>query len=471
MKVQNYILAAAILASATSCHFLDEELKGGFTADTYYTTDSRAQMAVNAVYNSLYDNTLWIFGDVASDDAVKGGNAGDQAEINSIDDFTASGDNGVLSTFWINSYETISRANNVIANVPGMNLENGERYVAEATFLRCYAYFNLINIFGPVPYKTKPQNERAAIHVALSPVESIYSELDKDLVSAAAKLPEAYDAADAGRVTKGAALALLAKIRLFQADWNGCLNAITQFEAITEATYGLEPVYANLFKEGAEDSMESIFSIRYVRSTSAIKGNNLTVWLSPSHEGGYYFDAPTQEYVSCFDENTVGGDTDPRLDASIGRDGQPWFNGETFQSTWSEATGYLVKKYNQDLSEEYAKSESTIPQHILRYADLLLMKAEALNESSGVGVQAPLNQVRGRAGLGETPATTQADLRDAIRKERRRELGFEFHRFFDVMRYGNTYASSVLPTLPSASPRFYYPIPQAETDANEALQN
>lgn len=471
MRVNKYLLIAALLPAVTACNFLNEDLKGGFTADTYYTTDSRAVMAVNAVYNSLYDNTLWIFGDVASDDAVKGGNAGDQAEINSIDDFSASADNGVLSTFWVNAYETIARANNVIANVSPMKLENGDRYIAEATFLRCYAYFNLINVFGAVPYKTKPQDNSASIHVGLSSVEKIYAELDKDLVAAAAILPETYPSADEGRVTKGAALALLAKIRLFQGDWTGCLSAITQFEEIKTAGYALEENYADLFKEGGENSAESIFAIRYVRSTTAIRGDNLTVWFSPSHEGGYYFDAPTQEYVDCFDEMTATGDTDPRLDASIGREGQPWFNGETFMASWSEATGYLVKKYNQDISEEFAKSESTIPQHILRYADFLLMKAEALNESGSAGADEPLDRVRARAGLAKSPAATQTELRDAIRKERRRELGFEFHRFFDVMRYGNAYASAVLPNLPLVSPRYYYPIPQAETDANAALNN
>lgn len=471
MKAKQYIAIAVLVAGATSCHFLDEDLKGGFTADTYYTSESRAEMAVNAVYNSLYDNTLWIFGDVASDDAVKGGNAGDQAEINGIDDFTASADNGVLSTYWTNAYETISRANNVLANVPSIQAENGERLMAEARFLRCYAYFNLVNIFGSVPYKVKPQDTPEAIHVGLSTPATIYAELDKDLVAAAAALPETYDAQNKGRVTKGAALALLAKVRLFQRDWTGCLNAISQFEAMTTAAYGLEPVYADLFKEGGEDSVESIFAIRYVRSTTANRGNNLTVWLSPSIEGGYYFDAPTQEYVNCFDELTAASATDPRLDASIGRNGQPWFNGTTFQATWSEATGYLVKKYNQDMSDDYAKAESTIPQHIIRYADFLLMKAEALNESNGAGAAAALDQVRGRAGLAPTAAATQADLRTAIRTERRRELGFEFHRFFDVMRYGNEYAASVMPGLPTASPRFYFPIPQAEIDANKALKN
>ena len=246
MRIYPYLATAVLLTAVSACHFLDEDLKGGFTADTYYTTESRAEMAVNAVYNSLYDNTLWIFGDVASDDAVKGGNAGDQAEINSIDNFTASADNGVLSTFWTNSYETVSRANNVIANVASMNLEKGDRLVAEAKFLRSYAYFNLINIFGPVPYKTLPQNSPEAIHVGLSSVEAIYQELDRDLVAVAAVLPESYSSLEEGRATKGAALALLAKVRLFQKDWNGCLAAISQFEAMSTASdYVLEPKYAD----------------------------------------------------------------------------------------------------------------------------------------------------------------------------------------------------------------------------------
>ena len=470
-RIYSIITICTLALAATSCDFLNEDLKGSYSSENYYTTAGKAEMAVNAVYNSLYGNTLWIFGDVASDDAVKGGNAGDQAEIDNIDKFNPTPDNGCLSTFWQNSYETISRANNVITYVPNVDMDAAtkERYIAEAKFFRAWAYFNLVNIFGQVPLKLKPQNTSDAIHVGLSSVEKIYTQIETDLSEAAPKLPTTYSS-EAGRVTQGAAYAMLAKVRLFRKDWSGAVEAITDFDLIKNV-YELEANYADLFKAGAENSTESVLSLRYINNNETSIGNNLNVWFSPAAEGGYYFDAPTQAYVDCFDELTTEGETDPRLDASIGREGQPWFNGTTFSSAWSEATGYLVKKYNEDISEEFAKSQSTVPQHLIRYADVLLIKAEALNESNATSDAAvELNKVRARAGLAATTATTQAEMREAIRKERRKELGFEFHRFFDVMRYGKEYAEKVLGSdFKWSEPRFYFPIPQAETDANAAL--
>ena len=470
-RIYSIITICMLALAATSCDFLNEDLKGSYSSENYYTTAGKAEMAVNAVYNSLYGNTLWIFGDVASDDAVKGGNAGDQAEIDNIDKFNPTPDNGCLSTFWQNSYETISRANNVVTYVPNVDMDAAtkERYIAEAKFFRAWAYFNLVNIFGQVPLKLKPQNTSDAIHVGLSSVDKIYTQIESDLSEAAPKLPTSY-ASEAGRVTQGAAYAMLAKVRLFRKDWSGAVEAITKFDLI-EDVYELEANYADLFKAGAENSTESVLSLRYINNNETSIGNNLNVWFSPAAEGGYYFDAPTQAYVDCFDELTTEGETDPRLDASIGREGQPWFNGTTFSSSWSEATGYLVKKYNEDISEEFAKSQSTVPQHLIRYADVLLIKAEAFNENNATADAAvELNKVRARAGLAATTATTQAEMREAIRKERRKELGFEFHRFFDVMRYGKEYAEKVLGSdFKWSEPRFYFPIPQAETDANAAL--
>ncbi len=470
-RIYSIITICTLALAATSCNFLDEDLKGSYSSENYYTTAGKAEMAVNAVYNSLYGNTLWIFGDVASDDAVKGGSAGDQAEIDNIDKYNPTPDNGCLSTFWQNSYETISRANNVITYVPDVSMDEKtrDRYVSEAKFFRAWAYFNLVNIFGQVPLKLKPQNTSEAIHVGLSSTDKIYDQIETDLSEAAPLLPTSYGA-DAGRVTQGAAYAMLAKVRLFRNNWTGALEAMNNFDLITDV-YDLEENYADLFKAGAENSVESVLSIRYINNNETSIGNNLNVWFSPALEGGYYFDAPTQSYVDCFDELTTAGETDPRLDASIGRDGQPWFNGTTFSSSWSEATGYLVKKYNEDISEEFAKSQSTVPQHLIRYADVLLIKAEALNENKQTALAAvELDKVRARAGLAPTTASSQAEMRDAIRKERRRELGFEFHRFFDVMRYGKEYAEKALGSdFKWSEPRFYYPIPQAETDANAAL--
>ncbi|MGN1220930.1 MAG: RagB/SusD family nutrient uptake outer membrane protein [Candidatus Cryptobacteroides sp.] len=470
MKKLTYsILIASTAFCAVSCNFLDEELKGGFTSETYYKDAKNAEMAVNGVYNSLYGHKLWIFSDVASDDAVKGGNAGDQADINSIDNFTATADNGPISEFWQHTYETITRANNVIVNVAKMNIREEDKasYIAQSKFFRAYSYLNLVNIFGQVPLKLLPQDTHEAIHVGLSSVEAIYKQIDSDLSEAADCLPEEYTVSEAGRVTKGAALALLAKSKLYQKDYSACLSAISRIEQI--GIYELEPVYADLFKRGGEDSSESIFAIRFANNTTAQLGNSLNVWFAPSPEGGYYFNAPTQNYVDTFDEKTVDGATDPRLDSSIGRDGQPWF-GTTFSSSWSEATGYLVKKYHEALPEGEAISQSTIPQHILRYADVLLMKAEALNETNQSGAEIPLNAVRARASLAAVSGLSQSQMRILIRKERRKELGFEFQRFFDVMRYGKEYATAALPELPWGAERFYFPLPQSETDINTSIK-
>jgi starch-binding outer membrane protein, SusD/RagB family len=431
-------------------------------------------MAVNAIYNSLYGNMLWVFGDVASDDAVKGGNAGDQADINFINDFSAATDNGVISTFWQATYETISRANNVIAYVSPMDIDVTlrNRLIGEAKFLRAFSYFNLVNIFGKVPLKLEPQLNSAAIHVGLSEVSAIYAQIEKDLSEAAAVLPVSYDT-EVGRATKGAAYGLLAKAELYQEKYAECLTNIQLLENLNQ--YSLVENYADLFKAGAEDSAEVIFGIRYINNTEVSLGNILNVWFAPASEGGYYFNAPTQSYVDAFSEKTVYGTDDPRLDASIGRDGKPWFNNTVFSSSWSEATGYLVKKYDEDMVSGIAKDQSLIPYNYMRYADILLMKAEAVNELGGTDAVSKaavaVNKVRSRANLAPTNATTQIAMQTVIRNERRKELGFEFHRFFDLMRWGKATAEAALGTdFKWTEPRFYFPIPQAELDANNALK-
>lgn len=472
MKNTLYIFLLIIIGlTAYSCNgFLQEDLKGEYTSENYFISEENATMAVNGIYNALYGNTLWIFGDVASDDAVKGGNAGDQADINSINDFTATSDNGALNTYWQSTYEVIARANNAIAYIPPISMDTTlrARLVGEAKFLRAYSYFNLVNIFGEVPLKLKPQNTTDAIYVGLSDVSTIYSQIESDLKDAIKVLPASY-LTEAGRATQGAAYALLAKADLFQQKYTECLANIQALDSLHQ--YSLEANYADLFKAGGEDSKEEIFGLRYIDNNVVSLGNNLNVWFSPSIEGGYYFDAPTQSYVDAFTEKTTTGDDDPRLDASIGRDGKPWFNNTTFSSSWSEATGYLVKKYDEDMVTGVAKSQSTVPYHIIRYADIILMKAEALNETNHVGdaVKA-VNEIRNRVGLSLISSSDQTTLRGIIRNERRKELGFEFHRFFDLMRWGKETATTALPDLPWTDSRFYFPIPQSEIDTNKALK-
>ena len=477
MKKILYIIVVAVLGLLSSCSdFLTAELKGEYTSANYYTTPESASMAVTGIYNSLYGNTLWIFGDVASDDAVKGGNAGDQADINAINDFSAAADNGVLNVFWKSTFETIARANNAVVYISPMSFDAvlKNRLVGEAKYLRAYSYFNLVNIFGKVPLKLEPQLTSASINVPLSEVSAIYAQIEKDLTEAIAVLPATYPTADAGRVTQGAAYGLLAKVDLYQQKYTDCLTNIQALENLHQ--YKLLNNYANLFTPGAEDSTEVIFGIRYANTTASSIGNGLNVWFAPAIEGGYYFNAPTQNYVDAFAQKAKDGSDDPRLDASIGREGKPWFNNTIFTSSWSEATGYLVKKYDENAILGASKSQSTVPYHSMRYADILLMKAEAMNEAGGATAVAAaaveVNKVRLRVNLArDSTTTTQSDMRIVIQNERRKELGFESHRFFDLMRWGQATAEAALGTdFKWTAPRFYFPIPQSELDTNKALK-
>lgn len=473
--MKNIIIAALAVCTLSACDdFLDEKLKGDFNSDNIFSNATQAELAVNGVYNAAtYCIDLWKFGDVASDDAVKGGSDGDQADLSYIDDFSANADNGVLSEFWQSSYEVISRANNVIAYVPNIDMDATlrDRYVAEAKFFRAFVYFHLVNIYGEVPLKLLPQIDDASIHVGLSSVSAIYSQIEKDLRDASI-LPVSYSTSDAGRVTRGAAYGLLAKAQLYQQKYSDVLTTIQLIENLD--IYDLERPYSNLFKLGGEDSKEVLFAVRFLSGQNPGLGNSLNQWLAPQNESGYYFDAPTQSYVDAFDEKQENGEDDLRLDASIGRDGKDWFNGDVFSSSWSPATGYLVKKHNQPLDEvgKGTKGDGGLSYIYLRYADILLMKAEALNETHHPDLaKIEVDKVRDRAGLAGVSTVTESAMREVIRKERRKELGFEFHRFFDLMRWGKDVAEAALgSSFKWQEPRFYFPIPQSEKDANLGIK-
>lgn len=476
-------LAIFLMPSCTD--FLTEELQGDFASETFYKNDKQAMQAINGVYNALgfysFNNNIWVFGDVASDDAVKGGNPGDQAEITYIEEFNADANNGIINNYWSFAYEAISRANNVIANVATiqMNEQLRNRILGEAKFIRAYTYFNLVNIFGKVPLKLKPQLTKETIHVPLSDVAVIYQQIENDLKEAAAVLPESYSLADAGRVTRGAAYGLLGKASLYQGRWQEAINYFHQLES--SGHYGLLDNYADNFKADFKNSKESVFEIQHLSGQNPFTGNVLNQWFAPASEGGYYFNAPTQSLVDAFEKSSTG-DADPRLDVTVGRDGQPWLNGELFSADWSP-TGYLTKKHQQPLSEVPAslKGDGDLSYIYMRYADVLLMKAEAFNELNNAdSVLSNLNKVRERARNsfdGDLPAdllvaitTTNKDqLRTAIYKERRTELAQEFHRYFDLMRWGKTVAEAALGKLFNYETNRYQPIPQAEIDANQAI--
>lgn len=491
------VLSIAWLVSGTGCKkFLTKDIQGVYPADQFYQTQDQAVQAINAAYQPLTftsgsQNRLWVFGDVASDDAVKGGIPGDESDIDLIDQFNINASNGNLSYEWGTLYEGITRCNLVLAHVPAINMDKTMqlRILGEAAFLRSWYYFILVNIFGDVPVVLAPLNADQ-LQIAQSPVKTVYeSVIEPGLKTAMTQLPVNYSGADVGRITSGAASALLAKTYLYQQKWDSATNAAQL--VINGGQYSLMPVYEQNFSADFKNNKESVFEVQMLSGQVPSTGNSLNQWFAPAVDGGYYFDAPTQGFVDEF-EKTPAGFYDPRLDYTVGRDSMPWFNGEIFSKSWS-TTGYLTRKYQQPFSEIPInfKGEGSCDYLAIRYADVLLWYAEALNElGRSADALVPLNQVRKRAresylhdntlpGFGSIPAgllpdvnyTNQVDVRSSIQHERRVEFGFEFHRYFDIIRWGKAYADQAMSGVAGFNYdlKKYFPIPQSERDTDKAL--
>jgi len=496
----NYIIliCAFALMGAGCKKILDQNVLGSYTPGNFFTSDANAVLATNAAYKSLSfnsgaNNAIWVLGDVASDDAIKGGNEGDQADFDAIDKFNILPTNSAVEAVWKNYYNGVFQCNVVLDGLASENTAISEATkkscIAQAKFLRAYYYFILTSCYGDIPLHLRVETAIEAQTHAVAQ-DSIYLQIEKDCTEAAADLP-APSATDFGRASKGAALALLAKTYLFHTSLaNNYQLAAQTAQTVETLGYSLTPKYYDNFTAATKDNTEVILSVNQIAGTLGL-GNELNVWFAPRSIGGYGFFYPTQSLVDNF-ETAPTGEVDPRLDYVVARTGHPYFD-MPFDNSWT-TTGYLTKKMVQPLSEvpSSTKNVGTVNYEALRLSDILLVEAEALNESGqSLAALTPLNKVRKRAresylndntlpGFGTVPAgllpdittTDQTQLRNIIRRERRSELALEFHRFFDVIRYGSVYATAA---LSPGAPNFNYtnnkwfPIPQSERDANPNL--
>jgi len=488
------VLVSAILPGCQK--YLDEDLQGERSDQQFYQTANDAELALTGVYNVMSfansDNRIWVFGDVASDDAAQGGIPGDQADIGLIDDFNVSTDNGNLEQVWVLYYEGVSRANKLLDHIDGINMdaERRNQIKGEAKFLRAYFYYWLVNIFGDIPvHTTTPTTEE--LQKAATPAAEVWSTvIIADLTEAASLLPEKFTGSDMGRATSIAANAFLARAYLFNGQWS--LSEEAAMKVVNSGIPQLALVYKDNFTYATRDNSEVIFAVRHLADQDPGLGNGLNQWFAPRAQNGYGFNAPVQNFVDEF-EKTLTGIYDPRLDYTIGREGQIWLDSNVmFNPEWSP-TGYLQKKYIQPLSEvgKESKDQGELHYIFLRYGDVILMLAEALNEQGRTGeAESYLNMIRTRAResylydsnlpdygtipdglLPDLTGSSQSSLRDAIRHERRVELGFEFNRYFDIIRYGESYANEAFADKTNFNYSTYkhFPIPQSELNTNFKL--
>jgi hypothetical protein len=468
--ILSFLLALGLWCSSCS-GLLDKEPLGRLDADSFFKTADDAIQAVNAAYqplliNNTNNNWYWVFGTIASDDAVVGGD-GSRPGIIDIDIFKHTPATQELNDYWKLNYAGIVQSNTVISKTPLIEADEilKNRVIGEALFLRAFYHFTLSQVFGDIPLILKIQPPDEVLVTRTSQV-TVYEQVVTDATEAASLLPVSYGPADVGRVTKGAALALKAKAHLYLKQWEQVVGTIAEIKAL--GIYHLQADYRNNFMKNTQNNSESVFEVQHANLELGV-GNNLNqMWLSKKVVDGYGFAEVTMDFIAAFEAD------DPRLLFTVARKNEPYF-GTTYKASFS-STGASPRKFLQDTSEVSQRSDGDINYTAIRYAEVLLWEAEALAELNRTSeALIPLEEVRARARAQATnPATAlpaitttnQQELIDIIRHERRVELGFEFHRFFDLVRWG--IAKDVLPDFVPGKNEVF-PIPQTERDLNPNL--
>lgn len=419
-------------------------------SDSTFLDKDNAEKFVNSCYNWTTQWGQSVFSwtgmsSITSDDADKGSDPGDLgADKDQMDALSYTPTSLSVLEVWEANYTGIGRCNQAIDNVPkfvekGLDAALADRLVGEAKFLRAFYYFNLVRCYGDIPLIARVYTGEQAAQIYEDytnvPAAQVYAQIEEDLIDAAAKLPvkSAYEAKDLGRATKGAAQGLLAKVYMYQKKWSDCLAACNN--VINSGEYSLEPDVALIWRQSHEHGVESLFEIEGQNGAEGwgIGGYFVTQGARGDVSGGYNgwgFNTPTDDLEAAFEPN------DKRKAATIYYVGQTLWDGAVVNSASNPKYNY--KAYASESQEaNYDSWWSGKNIRILRYAEILLMKAEAANELGSTGdAIAALNEVRNRAGLANTTASSQGDLRNAIWKERRVEMAMEHDRFFDLVRQG-----------------------------------
>lgn len=487
-------MVAIVSLAGCKRDFLDRNPQGQYTQDTYpypggsgpydtYLFGAYSELRAFNVHSQAFITAT----SIRSDDADKGSTPADGgANALTMDNFPVLPDNGFANTLWLGYFSMVSKANIAIDQV-----RNNKDIVAtdevkaqsegEARFLRAYAYFMLVRLYGRVPIiDSVLTNAASQSNIPQSTAPQVYAFIEQDLQFAAVNTPLSWDAKFIGRITRGAANGLLAKVYLTQGKWAEAMNAANA--VIMSGQYNLSTTYDKIFREEGENSKESVFEVQATANATIPTANGVQYaqimgvrgsgiwdlgwgWNTPSTflEAAYetgdprknrtilYTSTATQTYTTIYGENLPVGLPNPRYNNKV-------YSNPAMRGSVAHRFGYWMNI------------------RILRYADVVLMYAEAANElNNTTEALEKLEWVRARARAGngtilpEVTTTDQAELRDAIRHERRIELAMEHERFFDIVRWG--IATDALhaagKTNFNANRDNLLPIPQAQIDLSQ----
>ena len=520
MKSSNYLFILLALGGVFSCAQLKEDPKSFISSTQFYKTEADALEAVNACYYWLNNgdastpggataqtpyNVLFSTGMEMMTDDINPGPGATNPDVRSQAVLQHNSAGLRVLQIWQFSYAAIRTANIAIAKIPqipfpGKDTTLRNRYVAEAKVNRALWYFNLVRLYGDVPLILEDQDvyDNSAIQVARTPAAQVYAQIEADLIAASKVLPSSYGAADVGRATSGAAKAILSKVYLTEQKYTQSDSLASAI--ITSGQYSLIPNYAHVFLPAYKNGTEHIFSAQF-KSNSQGQGNGnaprgartgvpgLTASYADqlvyyTHNGDPFFSVyklyqkGDLRRASASAANSWGGAFATKF---LGTDGKLY---STLNAP-GDTVPYLNKYWDPSVGAQLSESSANVP--IIRYAEVLLIAAEADNEANGgpsANAYNYINQVRTRAGIPNlTPGLNQVQFRDSVYLERRLELVWEWQRWFDLIRekgdpnsgFIDANGGLLLPSLQLvgknsvALKHYLYPIPLQEINLNPKL--
>lgn len=488
MKKVVYILMCCVWM--VSCTDMDLIPESNLSPENFFKSEEDASAAVFGVYanfmgNDIYNQFWEVLQSQGTDDSEwGGGRTTNNLDKNALDKFEFDGNTNLVYSLWIQHYVTINRANFAIGNISRMSADDIQesakvRLVGEAKFLRALAYFNLVRTYGGVPLVLTETTQLEGLEVPRNSLSECYDRIITDLQDAklvlptVGQLPEGY----LGRATKGAATALLAKVYLTLGDYQ---NVVKETDEVMQMEYKLWDNYADNFDVEKENGQESIFEFQYKRNTPGVQGSNYNGYYRPPFVNingwvGYGDNPVTRNHYECYEEGDLRRDVNVRL-----------YTKEEYPNMSSNYEFPCYVNKFQDPSPLAVRSqggENNYP--LLRYSDVYLMRAEALNALNPADAEAYncLNTIRRRAfglrmnevsDIDIRPGLSKEDFLDVILLERRREFAFEGQRRFDLLRTHKLKEALMAqnPVIGAVVEEKHYllPIPVTELDANKLLE-
>jgi hypothetical protein len=434
-EMKSIIITAAVasfMLGSCSKRFLNRNPVTQVGAENYYKTASDILNAVNGAYGSMqtggqYSESYYFLADYPADN-VENQIIAAQYDFDQFDRFYVNSANTYINPFWTDNYKGIIRCNNIIDKAPGVTMVDSlrSRYVGEAKYLRALMYFNLVRVFGDVPLVTRPVNTvEDSYQYGRTAVADVYTQIIADLTDAAAGLPATYPNSDLGRATSGSARTLLAEVDLTLKKYSDAAALLKT--VIDSKVYKLLPVYTDVFNPANGNNAEIVFAVNYKKGGIG-EGSPFVNVFCPT--GGVGVGALV---ITGTSGNRMAG-TQDLFNAFEPNDLRRFISVDT---AFTDATGHRVqaiftRKY---LDVPFADKDGDNDWFVHRYSDVLLMYAEALNETGQTAdAHEFLNDVRERAGLADKTGLNHDDLAAAIAQERRVELCFEGHRWWDLKR-------------------------------------